>query len=70
MGPIALFVVLVILPFAALLLVLAAMVLSGLAAALLSVPAISWLSFAGGVALGGAVLAIRRRRGRNVTIVA
>lgn len=64
MGPIALFVVLVIMPFAALLLVVAAMLLSGVVAALLSVPAVSWVSFAGGLGLGAAVLAVRRRRTR------
>ena len=64
MGPIALFVVLVIMPFAALVIVLAAMVMSGVVAALLSVPAVSWVSFAGGLGLGAAVLAVRRRRTR------
>lgn len=64
MGPIALFVVLVIMPFAALVIVLAAMLLSGVVAALLSVPAVSWVSFGGGLALGAAVLGVRRRRTR------
>jgi hypothetical protein len=68
MGPIALFVVLVIMPFAALVIVLAAMLLSGVVAALLSVPAVSWVSFAGGLGLGAAVLAVRRRRARVTSV--
>jgi hypothetical protein len=43
MGPIALFVVLVIMPVAALVMVLAAILASGVVAALLSVPAVSWV---------------------------
>ena len=68
MGPIALFVVLVIMPVAALVIFLVAMLLSGVATALLSVPAVSWLSFAGGLALGATVLAVRRRRTRVTTV--
>ena len=68
MGPIALFVVLVIMPVAALVMFVVAMLLSGVATALLSVPVVSWVSFGGGLGLGAAVLAVRRRRTRVTSV--
>ena len=62
MGPIALFMVLMIMPVAALLLVLAGLALSAVIGAAVTVPALSWLSFAGGLALGGTVWWLRRPR--------
>lgn len=66
MGPVALFVVLVIMPVVALALVLMGLALSALVGVAVSVPVISWLSFAGGLLLGAGVLWIRRR-GRTVS---
>lgn len=62
MGPIALFVVLVIMPVAALAVVLVGLGLLAVAGAASSVPAVSWLSFVAGLLLGALLLRIGRAR--------
>lgn len=64
MGPIALFVVLVVMPVAALVLVAAALVITALVAVAVAVPVISWVSFGGGLGLGGVVWWVRSRHSR------
>lgn len=60
MGPIALFVVLVMFPVGALVLLGGALAVMGLAGAAASIPLVSWVGFAAGLLLGTGWLWARR----------
>ncbi|MGH8999413.1 MAG: hypothetical protein ACRDY7_08485 [Acidimicrobiia bacterium] len=73
MGPIALFVVLMVLPVLAIVLVALAVLAEAVIRALAAVPGPSWAGLAGGMLLGAAILHVRhvrrRRRLHNETYV-